>query len=190
MRLRALDSDSGPSNLTYSVLSGPTGGALYLRNAGISGTNHDLLLRPGAVFTQSDVNHGRVVFVHGGDASSPAATSFNVSLHDENPAHSTSTNTIALNIYRPDREPSLSTNMVGTSAQVPMVAGFPTDQQAFVSAYLLSRDKGYIVLDAASDEGIGRSSPFGQGVPHSVGDNEHRHMERWHVKRPPRHKQD
>jgi hypothetical protein len=151
MRLRAIDSDSGPTNLTYSVVRAPSVGTLYLRNASASGTNHDQLLEPGAVFTQSDVNRGRVIFVHGGDSNSGSGDTFDLSLHDETPAHPTSTNTVALNIYRPDHDAAFSPATAGTSWQVPLVAGFAAEQQPFVSAYLLSRDKGYVIFDASAE---------------------------------------
>src|SRR5205085_7729064 len=58
VRLQSIDSDSGPTNLSYTLLASPQSGTLYLRNANPSGSNSDLALTTGSGFTQEDVNKG------------------------------------------------------------------------------------------------------------------------------------
>ena len=151
--LRAIDSDSQPSNLTYTVTRGPETGALFLRNGSPGAANPDAPLAEGATFSQSDVNSGRVVFTHanGGDVFD---TSFGLSLRDETPAHPASTNLVFVNFYKPGRTVAVADLMdasLATPVQGPDVAGFVPDEQRFVMSYLLSRDLAYVVADGSSE---------------------------------------
>jgi len=151
--LRANDSDSAASNLLYTVTRTAETGALFLRN-GLSGTvNPDAPLAVGATFSQADVNNGRVVFVHA-NGSDATDTSFEVVLRDETPAHSTSTNSVSVNFYKPGRAVAMSELMdaaLTVPAQGPNLAGFTPDEQRFVMSYLLSRDMAYVVVDGSSE---------------------------------------
>src|SRR5262249_49316352 len=100
IRLAALDSDSAATNLFYTLTAAPQNGTIYLRNTSTNG-NHDTALTTGNVFTQDDVNKGRLIFVHPGTNAEAAADSFAVSLQDENTNHAAATGTVGLNVYRP-----------------------------------------------------------------------------------------
>lgn len=151
--LRALDSDSAASNIVYSVQAAPEVGTLFLRNASAGTGNPDQAITTGATFTQADVNAGRLIFAHplNGDAE---GTSFTVALHDEDPSHPGSTNTVAVLLYRPVHE-------VSASAITPAATGYPTllpalttftgDEQISAASYLLSRERGYVVSDASAE---------------------------------------
>lgn len=78
--LRALDSDTAPEALRYTLTQAPTVGELRLRNGQANPTNPDTVLAAGATFTQRDVLQGRLILVHSGESAAP--TSFGVSLHD------------------------------------------------------------------------------------------------------------
>lgn len=66
--LRAIDSDTPPAQLVYTVLEEPVGARLQLLfGATARGTNGlfgDRWLKQGETFTQSDVNEGRLVIAH------------------------------------------------------------------------------------------------------------------------------
>jgi len=66
IRLRAVDSDSAATNLSYTLTAPPQTGTLYFRNRTANGTNSDAALGAGDTFTQDDVNNGRLIFVYGG----------------------------------------------------------------------------------------------------------------------------
>ena len=83
VRLRAVDSDSEPDALSYTMLSTPANGVLALRNGQENVDDSDLVLTNGALFTQQDVNDGRLVFIHE-DGSSVEPDSFSVLLTDGN----------------------------------------------------------------------------------------------------------
>ncbi len=152
--LAALDADSGPPNLFYTLTGLPAGGTLYLRNRSAAGTNSDAALSAGGSFTQDDVNKARLIFVHAGGDDSVFPASFTVTLRDENPAHATSTNEVAVNLYRPSSPaalPGFAQAAAGQPASVSDVAGFSEEQQPFVMSYLLGRDAGYVVCDGSSE---------------------------------------
>lgn len=79
LALRALDSDTPPESLVYTITQLPTVGELRLRNGRPDPANPDVVLAVGSTFSQRDVLQGRVILVQAGPA---AATSFGVSLHD------------------------------------------------------------------------------------------------------------
>ena len=91
LRLDAVDSDSAPTSILYTLNCLPDSGVLRLQ-----GTN----LVTGGTFSQDDVNNGRLVFVHQATNDPATATTFTVSLVDENPAHLVTNNVITLNLYR------------------------------------------------------------------------------------------
>src|SRR5213593_2585432 len=97
--LRAIDTDSSPTNLTYTLSAVPEEATLYLRNAAAGGANPDSALGIGATFSQADVNAGRVVLVHHGDSAAPG--SLQVELRDESTNHPAFTGTVAVAFYRP-----------------------------------------------------------------------------------------
>ena len=66
IRLNAIDSDSQPTNLFYSLTALPQGGTFYLQKAIANSTNSAIALTNGSSFTQDDVNKGRLIFVHQG----------------------------------------------------------------------------------------------------------------------------
>jgi hypothetical protein len=151
--LRALDSDSAASDLTYTLTLAPPTGALHLRNAVADATHSDAALGVGAAFTQADVNRGRLVFVHPA-GTSVAQTRFQVTLRDENPAHPTATGNVAVVFYRPANvalDAGLTLALAASPSTPPAVAGVSADEQQWVANYLLSKDLGYIICDA-SDE--------------------------------------
>jgi hypothetical protein len=78
--LRSQDSDSIPEAITYTVTSGP---------AGLSHSS----------FTQADANAGRVTYTHDG---SNAALTLELTLGDEDPAHS-STGSVSLQLVVPEQ---------------------------------------------------------------------------------------
>src|SRR5207248_6191177 len=85
LMLHAIDADSSPASLSYLLTALPRGGTLYLRNSSPGSANTDSALPAGATFTQEDVNHGRLIFVHDGGSSPASPTSFGVTLRDEDP---------------------------------------------------------------------------------------------------------
>jgi RTX calcium-binding nonapeptide repeat (4 copies)/Cadherin-like/Calx-beta domain len=151
IRLNAIDSDSQPTNILYTLTSLPRGGTFYLRNAVMNSANSDAALTNGSVFTQDDINKGRLVFVSQTGSNSVASTSFGVSLHDENLAHQTNA-VVNLNAYRPvypgaimQLAQSIATSPAGFTA----LAGLSVDEQQMVLNYFLSRDQGYTIWDAS-----------------------------------------
>ncbi len=152
IRLQAIDSDSAPTNLFYTLTAPPQGGTLYLRNSNANGTNGDAALSAGAAFTQDDVNNGRLVFLQQDTNDPVLPTSFTVSLHDENPAHPATNGTISLNVYRPDY-PAPFMQAAETMAAAPAVYaplhGFQAGEQQMLINYFLGRDEGFVVWDAS-----------------------------------------
>ncbi len=149
MRLRAIDSDSQPSDLVYAVSAPPNNGTLFLRNTG-SAAHPDQALATGDTFTQNDVNDGRLIFVC---AAGGTDSSFGVSLRDENPAHPAADATVSLTVYRPDA--SLAGSQLDLTAGplqgVSGAASLPVDELQLLSNYLLSRDAGFVVWDASRE---------------------------------------
>jgi hypothetical protein len=149
IRLNAIDSDSTPANLFYTLTALPTGGKLFLRDSIPNGTNGAAVLDIGAVFTQEQINKGALVFVYG-PTNDAVTTSFSVSLHDETPAHPTTNGTVALNIYRPNYSSGIA-QLAKDAAAAPVgfddVAGLPFFEQQMLINYYLSRDEGYLIWD-------------------------------------------
>lgn len=155
--LRAIDTDSSPTNLTYTLSATPEEATLYLRNATAGGANHDSALTNGATFSQADVNAGRVVLVHQGDSASPG--SLQVVLRDENTNHPAFTGTVAVAFYRPAAAPSvadLSAALSTVPQRFPVLAGMTAGEEPMAAGYVLSKEMGFVVSDGA-DESIGQN---------------------------------
>lgn len=153
VRLRANDADSVASNLVYTILTAPEAGTLTLRNAVAGSTVKDLTLAAGDEFTQANIASGRVVYTHPLNAEAEG-TSFVIRLRDEDPAHSASTNRVAVLLYRPMRDVSpsaIAPAMAGFPTGLPAVAGFPSTEQSFIGSYLLSREMGYVISDSSAE---------------------------------------
>ncbi len=97
------DSDSTPGDITYTMISAPDGGTLYLRDGSgspdVFGLNTGRILSVNDAFTQEDVNQGRLQFSH--DDVTVTDISFDLSVADENSLHPSSNGTIAMDIIRP-----------------------------------------------------------------------------------------
>jgi hypothetical protein len=152
IRLQAIDSDSAPTNLFYTLLAAPQSGTLYLHNANPNPTNSDVALASGSGFTQDDVNKGRLIFRHQSADPSVTADSFQVSLHDETPAHPASTNLVALNIYLPNYSTATmqqAQSIAVAPAGFTDIAGLSFYEQQMLLNYCLSRDHGYVIWDGS-----------------------------------------
>lgn len=150
--LQAVDSDSAPTNLFYTLTALPQTGTIFLRDATPNATNHDAALGLNSTFTQADVNQGRLIFVHKGAGSAAAQDSFSVSLHDENPSHPAATGTVILDVYRPsypDGIMQLAQAAAASPGGAPALAGLSPGEQQMLMNYFLSRDHGFIVWDAS-----------------------------------------
>ncbi len=166
IRIKAIDSDSTPANLFYTLTALPTGGKLLLRNSTANGTNSDAILGLGAGFTQDQVNKGALIFVHQ-STNEAAPTSFSVSLRDETPAHPSTNGIVALNVYRPNYSDSI-TQQAKSAAAAPAgfadVAGLPFYEQQMLINYHLSRDQGYLVWDLSRAAGAQDLSVSSSGL--------------------------
>jgi hypothetical protein len=152
IHLNALDSDSAATNIFYTITSLPQSGALYLRNSNPNPSDPDARLALGSGFTQDDINHGRLIFAQEGTNVPAAEDSFQVSLHDENPAHPATNTTVSLNVYRPgydDATLQLARTLAATPATVTNLPGFSFYEQQMLLNYYLSRDQGFVVWDVS-----------------------------------------
>jgi len=152
IRLQAIDSDSGPSNLFYTITALPQSGGLYLRQAANTSSNAPSPLGIGASFTQDDVNQGRLTFVHQATGSPVTTDSLQVSLRDENSNHPATNGAVALNVYRPsypDATMQLAAAMAAAPASATNIAGLSFDEQQMVLNYFLSRNQGYVIWDGS-----------------------------------------
>ncbi len=151
--LQAVDSDSAPAALLYTVTRVPDSGVLYLRNASASAANPDAALNLGDTFTQADIEGGKIIFADQSLAGTVESSSFQVTLQDENPAHALSTNTVRLQIYRPRTEVSLNAeNLDGAVPKaLPSFAGFTAEEDPYLASHALSRDWSYVVADGSAE---------------------------------------
>lgn len=155
LMLRSIDTDSSPTNLTYTLAAVPEEATLYLRNATAGGANHDSTLDVGATFSQADVNAGRVMLVHQGDSAAPG--DLQVVLRDENTNHPAFTGTVAVAFYRPASALSvadLAGALSATPHRFPALAGMTAGEEPMAVGYVLSKEVGFIVSDCA-DEAMG-----------------------------------
>lgn len=106
--LRAVDADSTPAELEYTLDSSPEGGYLH-RLDGPSGVETPLAI--GATFTQSDLNEGKLAYRH----SDPSVieTSFTVSLSDG--VNDASVAEISISVF----PPSTLEDLEGDLGQIP-----------------------------------------------------------------------
>lgn len=150
--LRAIDSDSAATALTYTLTRTPDSGVLYRRNSTASAQNPDSILNTNSTFTQADVVAGRIIYVDQSAAITEGA-SFQVILRDENPAHAASTNTVRLQIYQPRTQVALASGVMdgATPKSLPAFAGFTADEDTYVVSHALSRDLGYVVADGSAE---------------------------------------
>ena len=180
--LQAVDSDSAPTNVIFTLNAAPGGGSLHLR--GSAGGNRTLVA--GDTFSLEDVNRGRLVFAHSDAEPGEASSNFEVTLRDENPAHSVSTNTVAVNIYRPNgvaSVPPLAAADASRALTIAEAAGFLPEEQPFVMNYLLGRDLGYVICDGSGEarnlelalpsSGLTRTQYLNQFVPSFGADQRH-----------------
>ena len=152
VRLHAVDSDSDPTNLTYTLQALPQRGALFLRNHLAAGSASDALLAAGDSFTQDDANKSRVIFRESGPTVTTAGTSFTVSLRDEMPAHPAFSGSVAISFYRPRNStatPLLGSLAAGTAPVLPSLPEVSADEQIMAASYYLSRDLGFAINDAS-----------------------------------------
>lgn len=94
--LLAIDANTPPAGLVYTLTSLPAGGELRLDN----GAGNSTVLPAAATFTQEQVNQGRLIYRHTDPA--VTASSFLVALSDGvNPPHAAE---IAIGVFPPDEE--------------------------------------------------------------------------------------
>ena len=151
IQLDAIDSDSTPANLYYTLTTLPANGTFYLHNVNANGSVNDVALTLNALFTQDDVNQGKLIFVHGGTNASVLPATFTLNLRDENPAHATNC-TMMLNIYRPDYSDDVNQS-AKNAASAPFgfsdISGLAFNEQQMLINYFLSRDHNYILADSS-----------------------------------------
>jgi len=150
--LRAIDTDSSPTDLLYTLSAAPEQSTLYLRNTTAGGANHDSALTSGSIFSQADVNAGRVVLVHQGDSTAPG--SLQVVLRDENTNHAAFTGTVAVAFYRPTASSSLAelgAAISTTPQRFPALSGMTASEETMAAGYVLSKEMGFIISDVADE---------------------------------------
>ena len=149
--LRAIDSDSSPSNIYYTLTSQPGGGSLYLHTVNANGSVNDTALALNSSFSQADVNQGKLIFVHNQTNAPAVPATFGVILSDETPAHATNYN-ITLDVYRPNYSDTVNAQ-AGAAAAAPIgfsdLPGLGFGEQQMLINYFLSRDHGYIIADSS-----------------------------------------
>ena len=142
--LAVVDSDSASTNIHFTINSLPPNGTFYLRNY-----TNDLTLSIGSSFTLDDVNHGKLIFTHGGPSAFAGPTSINLGLVDENPSHATNY-TVWVNVYRPNYPDNIS-QAAQAAAAAPFgfsdIPGLSFGEQQMLINYYLSRDRGFIAAD-------------------------------------------
>jgi hypothetical protein len=138
--LETADSDSSPAQLTYTLTTPPAAGQLVLRNP-------DVVLAPGATFTQDDVARGRLVFRH---APGEPALSFAVDVKDESPLHAADSGLVQIMVY----DPAENSSIVSAAERLRLTAHA---SMATVNA---------IVADLAGQSGMHRlAAPSGTVTP-------------------------
>ncbi|MBI2929816.1 MAG: type I secretion C-terminal target domain-containing protein [Verrucomicrobia bacterium] len=149
--LDAVDADSMPVSLTYTLTKAPTGGALYLCNGRADTAAPDVALTDGAQFTQQDVLSGRLRFVQRGEA--PYSTAFEISLRDEDAGHEAAAGRVALNLYRPS-VPALASaspeQLLALATSSDAIPGVAVEEEQRVRNYLLSKHAGYVIWDGSA----------------------------------------
>jgi hypothetical protein len=185
LNLRAIDVDSSPAQLTFTLNSVPSSGILYLRNAGAGENGSDLPLAENTSFTQEDVNQGRIIYVQKGQIDT-SLDSFKVTLRDENSAHAPAVEAVQLYIYSPapaisDSELAFARNSL--PYQMADLPGRPMEEAANINAYLLGRDLAFVISDGSlgitgqnlsvPSSGLSSTIYNGQYVPAHGKDRQH-----------------
>lgn len=98
--LRSVASGSTPAQIQYRLTEQPAGGVVILRNARPDPKLPHREIREGAVFTQADVDAGRVEFVH----SDPAVKrgTLKLAITGNNPAFDPVERAVVLNVFSPE----------------------------------------------------------------------------------------
>ncbi|MFM2294402.1 MAG: hypothetical protein RLZZ350_815, partial [Verrucomicrobiota bacterium] len=171
--LDALDSDTAPAQIHYTLTTLPSGGTFYLHQVANNGSVTDTALALNGFFSQDDVNQGRLVFVHTQTNAPATSVNFTVALADENPAHTTNL-TVTLNVYRPgytDAVKDAARNAANAPAGCGDLPGLAFGEQQMLVNYYLSRDHGYILADSSRSSGArtnrAASSSASAGQDHS-----------------------
>jgi hypothetical protein len=81
----AVDADTPPAQLRYTLAASPESGTFYLNNVSPDGSVNAVPLGLNGTFTQEDVNRGKIIFVHNGTNTPALPASFILNLCDENP---------------------------------------------------------------------------------------------------------
>jgi hypothetical protein len=118
------------------------------------------------VFTQADVDAGKLVYCDPVSDVSVAETRFQVSLRDENLAHAAAQGDIAISLFHPANVPDIAdiTSSPAAAAPVlPVMNGLSMDEQLKIQFACLSMNLGYIVWDYSSENSAvtGRSPSSG-----------------------------
>lgn len=147
--LETADSDSAPPQLVYTLRSVPEGGRLMLRNTSPLPQQTAAELVAGSMFTQADVNSGRLVFVH-----TPGGTPayFEVAVRDEDPAHPESSGSVMVRMFDP----------------APGMAAANANEGMRMEALRLASENGHLIADLAADDGIHRLSAPSAGMTSSA----------------------
>jgi hypothetical protein len=167
LRIVSRDLDTPAASLVYSVVAAPAHGTLVLRNALVAGAgSSDQILSVGSVFTQADVDAGKLVYCDPVSDVSVAETRFQVSLRDENLAHAAAQGDIAISLFHPANVPDIAdiTSSPAAAAPVlPVMNGLSMDEQLKIQFACLSMNLGYIVWDYSSENSAvtGRSPSSG-----------------------------
>lgn len=149
--IEAVDVDTTPAGLTYTLTKAPTGGTLYLCNGRADAAAPDVALANGAQFTHQDVLEGRLRFVQRGEA--PYSSTFELSLRDEDSSHEPATGRLALNLYRPPTGVLASASpeqLLALASGNEAIPGVAVEEEQRVRNYLLSKHAGYVIWDGSA----------------------------------------
>lgn len=159
--LKVFDADSPPTAVVFTLIEPPQGAELRLRNTQASVVQPDTVLGGGAMFTQADVQQGRLVVVVPPDGS--GVTPFTVALRDRPDGPVSAPHTVAVRTYRPattllaSLTPTLRLDLAegGTGSAALGAAELPT-----LRRYLQGTDLGLVIWDLADDvSGVHLASP-------------------------------
>ena len=98
--LRAIDADTPPSGLVFTLTGLPEGGSLYMDD----GTGEPVLMENGGTFTQSDLNEGRVRLSH----TDPQVTESSISVSLSDGVHEPQHASVAVQVFALD--PSIASD--------------------------------------------------------------------------------
>ncbi|MES2571151.1 MAG: cadherin-like domain-containing protein [Verrucomicrobiota bacterium] len=140
LAIKTADANTPPAQLIYTIIQAPALG-LKLRNTR-PGTS-DSPLAVGSIFTQADINAGRIVFVRGKDG---VIDPLRLSLRVSDGTTTTPPTDLTIRFYRPQLTGDLEAlaKLAETGAEIPGIA--PAEQQR-ARVYLLARERGVIAWD-------------------------------------------